>query len=51
MDKDLSLLKEFADTLISEVSSGQEDFQAEIDIIEEQIKAIEASWQPIIKVA
>jgi hypothetical protein len=44
MDKDILILREFIDVLSSDEANNQEDIQAEMDIMEAQIRTIEENW-------
>ena len=44
MDKDILILREFIDVLSSDEANNQEDIQAEVDIMEAQIRTIEENW-------
>ena len=44
MEQDLLILREFIDVLTSDDDNQQEEIQAEIDIMEAQVRAIESDW-------
>ena len=44
MEKDILILREFIDVLSSDEANNEEDIQAELDLMEAQIRAIEENW-------
>ncbi|MFZ9046396.1 MAG: hypothetical protein ACO2ZZ_11070 [Cyclobacteriaceae bacterium] len=44
MEKDILILREFIDVLSSDEANNKEEIQAELDLMEAQIRAIEENW-------